>query len=280
MTKSHPSRVTAALLARLAWAATPLAVAVLIGALAWAGQPPAEARTAAAPDGQTVPTVTPTPTPPRSAPDDTPPPSQPTDTPQPGQPTDTPRPGQPTDTPAPPGHPTSTPPPAPDAPPTATPLPPALAPAAPVAPGRCWAVPTPGFAPVRRPALAFEAQSDEVLIVPGQTLHLRLLVANRSNAVVRNVVVCNPLVAALRPAQPVASQGAVRLEPEGLIAELGDLAPGREAQVSVTLAVPADYPLGSVIENQAWLFAEGQQASTGLWTWALPPAWLPPTGRN
>lgn len=271
MTKRNRSDAAGLLLVRLAWAATSLAVFVLIVALVLAGQPAAEARTAAAPDGQTVPTVTPTPTRPGQVPGDTPTPAQPTETPQPGQPTDTP---------VPPGQPTPTPLPPPNAPPTATPLPPALAPVAPVVPGRCWAVPTPGFAPVRQASLAFEAQSDETLIVPGQTLHLRLLVTNRGSAAVRNVVICNPLVSALRPAQPEASQGAVRLEPEGLIAELGDLAAGREAQVTVALTVPADYPLGGVIENQAWLFAEGQQASTGLWTWALPPAWLPPTGRN
>jgi hypothetical protein len=34
-----------------------------------------------------------------------------------------------------------------------------------------------------------------------------------------------------------------------------------------------------VIENQGWLFsAAGLRASTGLLTWALPPAYLPPTG--
>jgi hypothetical protein len=37
--------------------------------------------------------------------------------------------------------------------------------------------------------------------------------------------------------------------------------------------------LGGVIESQAWLFADGQRASTDLLTWALPPAYLPPTGR-
>lgn len=244
---------------RIAWAATLVGLLALLAALEMAGEQAAWARPESAPRNQTVPTLTPTPTRPGQNPTDTPSPSQPTDTPQPGQPT-------------------LTPPPPPNAPPTVTPLPPALVPVAPVVPSRCWAVPTPGFAPVRQPSLVFEAQSDEALVVPEQTLHLRLLVSNRGSAAVRDVVICNPLVAALEPAQPTASQGSVRLEPEGLIAELGSLAAGQQAEVSVVLAIPADYPLGGVIENQAWLFAGDQQASTGLWTWALPPAWLPPTG--
>jgi uncharacterized repeat protein (TIGR01451 family) len=139
-------------------------------------------------------------------------------------------------------------------------------------------VATPGFAAVRQPSLSFEAQSDETLVAPGQTLQLRLIVGNNGNAAVRDVVICNPLVAALEPAQPSVSQGTARLDPEGFIVELGNLPAGEQAEVLIDLVVPADYPLGGVIENQAWLFAEGQQASTGLWTWALPPAWLPPTG--
>ena len=67
--------------------------------------------------------------------------------------------------------------------------------------------------------------------------------------------------------------------PEGLVVEVGDLAPGATATAEMSLTIPVDFPLGGVIQNQAWLFAGGQKASTSLLTWALPPAYLPPTGK-
>lgn len=266
---------------RLTWAL----VAALLAALALLGSRPAAwARPSQAPDYQTVPTLTPTPTRPGQAtPTDTP---IPTDTPAPPQPPQPPPPPPP-----PPGQATATPTaplptPTPTATatavpprPTATPLPPAIAPVAPVAPGRCWTVPTPGFAPVRSPTLQFEAQSPEYLVVPGQTVNLRLVVANRDTQTARNVLICAPLNPALQRGPVVASQGRARWEAEGLIVEMGNLPPGAAAEVQLSLAIPPTYPLGGVIEAQAWLFAEGRQVSTGLLTWALPPAWLPPTGR-
>jgi hypothetical protein len=96
--------------------------------------------------------------------------------------------------------------------------------------------------------------------------------------VVKNVVICNPLDARLQHGKPITSQGRATLVPEGLVVELGDLAPGKGAKVELPLTIPPNYPLGGVIEDQAWLLAEGQQASTGVLTWALPPAYLPPTG--
>lgn len=247
---------------RLAWVMTAVIVAVIA---LLAAKPAAWARPDQLPGSQTVPTLTPTPTRPGQGP-----------TPTPVPPTNTPRPGEPTATLA-PDQPTNTPTPTPAGPlPTTTALPPALTP---VAPERCWTVPTPGFTPVRQANLLFEATSEETLVVPGQTLTLRLMVTNQGADPVSDVLICNPLVAGLRPEQPTASQGQVRLEQEGLIVELGDLAPGARVEVSLVLTIPADYPLGGVIESQAWLFAGDQQASTGLLTWALPPAWLPPTGR-
>ena len=65
---------------------------------------------------------------------------------------------------------------------------------------------------------------------------------------------------------------------EGLIVEVGDLLPGIKATAEMSLTIPVEFPLGGVIQDQAWLFAEGQRASTNLLTWALPPAYLPPTG--
>lgn len=231
-----------------------------------AAQPVAWARPGQAPAFQTVPTLTPTPTRPGQEPEPTRRP--PTDTPPPPP---TAAPGQPTATLMPP---TATP-----TAPASTPLPVSPTASSGALPISCWTVPTPGFSPERLDNLAFAAESGESLVVPGQTLTLRLTVANRGNSVARGVLICNPLPAALQRGQPNASQGRVRLEPQGLIAELGDLPAGQTAQVSLTLVIPPDYPLGGVIEDQAWLFSEGQRASTQLLTWALPPAWLPPTGQ-
>lgn len=142
----------------------------------------------------------------------------------------------------------------------------------------CWTAPTPGFSPLRLETLAIQVESDETLVVPGQVIHLRLLVTNRGSTMARNLLVCAPLDAALTRTQPTSSQGQVWLEEPGLVAQLAGLPAGRQAEVSIELSIPADYPLGGVIEHQAWLLAGSQRASSDLWTWALPPALLPPTG--
>lgn len=233
------------------------------------------------PDFQTVPTITPTPTRPGGGATSTP---AATDTPPPGA-TDTPA---PTDTP-PPGA-TATPTGAAaatataTATPTATPTATRAAPVAtlPVRPGAapCWAAPTPGFAPETTSALEWRAESAQFLATPGQTVTQRLLVRNTGASTLSNVVICNPLNPALVAGAPQTTQGQARIEPEGLLVELGSLAAGKSAEVTLDLTIPADYPLGGVIESQAWLLWDaGQRASSELLTWALPPAYLPPTGR-
>lgn len=224
---------------------------LILGLLA--AMPGAWALPEQSPDFQTVPTITPAPT--------SPPP-------QPPPPTDTPAPAPPTNTPEPAGTVTSS--------PTRTVQP---ATATPVGPNPCWAVPTPGFVAEPLPQLVFRALSDQSLVTPGQSITLRLTVENTGSSALSNILICNPLAPTLVPGTPVTSQGRARLEPQGLLVELGALAPGQTAQVQLTLDIPLDHPPGEVIENQAWLFAGGQRASTDLWTWALPPAYLPPTGR-
>ena len=113
---------------------------------------------------------------------------------------------------------------------------------------------------------------------PGQDATLELVVGNLSDQVVGNLLLCAPFDPDLVVTNPTASRGRAKLEPQGLVVELDELASGASARVSVDLGIPVDYPLGGVIESQALLFFNGQQASTDLWTWALPPAWLPPTG--
>lgn len=228
------------------------------------------------PDSQTVPTLTPTPTRPSGG-------GTATDTPPPGvPPTDTPPPGA-TATPTPPpgSTATSTSTPGPSATPTPTRT---RAAPGPAAPGQtdaslCWTVPTPGFVPESASSLRGRIASEQFLVVPGQTITQRLLVENTGAVALSEVVICNPLNPDLTPGQPTTTQGTARIEPEGLRVELGELAAGQSAQVELALRIPADYLLGDVIESQAWLFAAEQRASTELLTWALPPAYLPPTGR-
>jgi hypothetical protein len=121
-------------------------------------------------------------------------------------------------------------------------------------------------------------EGGQVLVEPGQNVTLELFIDNVGDQDIGNLLLCSPLDADLVPANPTASQGRVQLVSQGLAVELDDLAPGATVEVSVDLGIPGDYPLGGVIESQAWLFFDGQRASTDLWTWALPPAWLPPTG--
>ncbi len=234
-----------------------------------------------APDFQTVPTLTPSPTRPGAGATDTP---AATDTPPPGATaTDTPPPGATaTDTPPPGATATATPTATPTGTATATPTRAAPAATLTVRPGAalCWAVPTPGFAPERASALEWRVESPQFLVTPGQTITQRLLVRNTGASPLSNVVICNPLNPALAAGAPQTTQGQARIEPEGLLAELGSLAAGKSAEVKLELTIPADYPLGGVIESQAWLlWNSGQRASTELLTWALPPAHLPPTGR-
>lgn len=283
MSKKTSSNQKKRTLDRRARRALPWVVAgtLILGLLA--AIPSAWARPSQSPDFQTVPTITPTSQPPDATP--TPEPNEPTDTPEPGQPTDTP---VPTDTPAPvTPNATTTLTPTLGATPTsaASPVPggtpsPLATVSAVTAPSQCWTVPTPGFQPV--PAVAsidFKAITAQPLAVPGQTVKLQLAVTNKGTATLKNVLICNPLDPALTPGQPKASQGQVERDAKGLIATLGDLPAGKTATVDVDLTIPATQPLGGVIENQAWLFSNGQAASTNLLTWALPPAWLPPTGQ-
>ena len=252
----------------------PFAVAV-VGLLALgllSGSPDAWARPDQAPDYQTVPTLTPTPSPPGQGP--TPTPRPPTSTPV--QPTDTPRPSQPTNTPLATATSTAV---APS--PTNTPSPVgATATQGPMLPSQCWSVPTPGFVPVVLDDITLEARSEQRLVVPGQSLTLTLLVTNGTDTALSGLLICNPLDPALERGEPTVASGqaTTQLVAEGLVVQAVTLAPGRTVRVTLDLRVPSDHPLGGVIENQAWLFVEGQRASSDLLTWALPPAWLPPTG--
>lgn len=248
----------------------PWAVVIgVLGIMLLAAMPGAWALPSQSPDFQTVPTITPTPT--RPGPTNTPRPGQPTDTPAPGQPTDTPAPGQATDTPAPGVTPVAS--------LTITATQPAGG-AVPVLPANCWAVPTPGFAPQLVSGISFTVESDQFLVVPGQQTTLRYIVVNQGNSDLSGLLVCAPLEPFLERGAVTASDGEAQLVADGLVFELATLAAGASAQVELQLAIPADAPLGSVIENQAWLFAEGIQASTDLLSWALPPAYLPPTGHQ
>jgi len=236
-----------------------------------------------APDFQTVPTLTPTrpagatatPTRPAGATATPTQPGEPTNTPAPGAiPTETPGAATPTATSG-AGTPTATASVAPTA--SATPTRLRAAPA-PIGPSVCWTAPTPGFEPERMQALEFVADSNQGLVVPGQTLKLRLTVTNLGDKAIEDVLICNPLDPALRRGKPVVSQGKASLVSEGLIVEVGDLLPGGKATAEISLTIPVEFPLGGVIQDQAWLFAGSQRASTNLLTWALPPAYLPPTG--
>ena len=236
-----------------------------------------------APDFQTVPTLTPTrpagatATPPR--------PAGATATPtEPGGPTDTPAPGAtPTETPG-AGTPTVTPGTATVTATVTVALTPSVTPTrlgtalAPVGPNDCWTVPTPGVEQERMQGLEFVADSDQRLVVPGQTLKLRLTATNLGDKTIEDVLICNPLDQGLQRGTPKVSQGKASLVSEGLVVEVGDLLPGIKATAEMSLTIPVGFPPGGVIDDQAWLFAEGQRASTDLLTWALPPAYLPPTG--
>ncbi len=247
-----------------------MVVIIVLGIALLAAMPGAWALPSQSPDYQTVPTLTPTP--PRPGPTNTPRPGSPTNTPAPGQPTNTPAPVQPTNTPAPGVTTTAT--------VTATPTRPAGGVPSPVLPDRCWAMPTPGFSPQSAQDVSIVAESDQFLVVPGQQVTLRYIVANEGDTDLTDLLVCAPLEAILGRGAVTASDGEARLVADGLIFELVELAAGDSAQVEVQLTVPATAPLGSVIENQAWLFADGLQASSDLLTWALPPAYLPPTGHR
>lgn len=244
-----------------------VAGAIVLGLLAM--MPGVWALPEQAPDFQTLPTLTPTPTPRGATATPTRPAPNPTDTPAPSAtPADTPGPGTPTATPT--ASVVNTPSPTPTRAATVV-----LS----AGPSVCWTSPTPGFEPVSLDDLEFEATSDQGLVVPGQTITLRLDVTNLGTTSAEDLIICNPLDPALLRGKAMASQGKATLVPEGLIVELGDLPAGQSATAELTVTIPVNFPLGGVIEDQAWLYATGQQASTSLLTWALPPAYLPPTGK-
>ena len=136
------------------------------------------------PDFQTLPTLTPTPTPrgatatptrlgPSATPTDL---GAPTDTPVPdATPTETPGAGTPTAVAATPTAVAATPTAAAATPTAAAATPTRVGAApAPIGPSVCWTSPTPGFEPLRLEALEFEVTSDQYLVVPGQTISFRL----------------------------------------------------------------------------------------------------------
>lgn len=119
----------------------------------------------------------------------------------------------------------------------------------------CWTLPTPGFTP----SVAYHRlarRENASLVTPGQTVMLRLVVENTGQATLPAVLICNPLHQALLAGVPQTSQGTARIEQQGLVAELGDLPAGRQAQVEVSLSIPGDFPLGGVIEDQARPFQQ------------------------
>lgn len=245
-----------------------------------AALPAAWALPAQIPDSQTVPTLTPTrPSGGGSQPTATSPSGggSPTNTPQPGATaTPVPPPGA-TATATPPPGATATPTPTATVTPTATPT---LVPA-PIQPASqsCWTIPTPGFQPEQALSASWTAESDQYLVMPGQTITLRLIVKNTGTNQLANLTVCNPIMTGLVVGKPTSTQGRVWVEQPGIVAQLGNLAAGSTARIDVKLSIPATQPLGGVIENQGWLFSGNQRSSTNLLTWALPPAYLPKTGQ-
>ncbi|MEZ4770208.1 MAG: hypothetical protein R2844_17500 [Caldilineales bacterium] len=252
-------------------------VGIVLGLALLSAMPGAWALPSQSPDFQTVPLWTATPTSPGAT--NTPPPDDPTNTPIPGQPTDTPAPPQSTNTPAPGSTPSATANTTTTTTTTATATRPPVAATA-VVPATCLTVPTPGFSPQSVEGVGFAVESDQFLVVPGQQVRLRYIVTNQGDTDLTDLLVCAPLETILGRGQVSASDGTARLVADGLLFELAELGAGDSATAEVQLTIPANASLGSVIENQAWLFADGIQASTDLLTWALPPAYLPPTGHQ
>ena len=88
--------------------------------------------------------------------------------------------------------------------------------------------------------LEFVADSDQGLVVPGQTLKLRLTATNVGDKTIEDVLICNPLDQALQRGKPEVSQGKASLVSEGLVVEVGDLLPGIKATAEMSLTIPVD----------------------------------------
>lgn len=157
--------------------------------------------------------------------------------------------------------------------PSPTPIPPATStPAPPPAP---TPVPT---SPPQAADPVITKMSDSNAAAPGDTVTFTLRVTNKGTVVATNVIITDPIEDYLSIKDITASRGAVKIEGNTIVVNVGTLPPGEEVMIIILTSVKDGVAAGTIIHNQAWLAFDGGTRQSEIVAVGLPPAELPPVG--
>jgi hypothetical protein len=117
-------------------------------------------------------------------------------------------------------------------------------------------------------------------VLPGEELDVRLQIRNAATEATRGVLLSDALDAALQPLEVRASQGAVRVQGQSVVVDLGTVEAGQTVLVLIRARVDPGAAPGQIILNEASLFFDGGQTRSNTAAAGLPPSELPATGRG
>lgn len=112
-------------------------------------------------------------------------------------------------------------------------------------------VPVPTAPPDSKPDLTVTKRASSAQVLPGGRVTFIIQVCNVSEAAIDDVVAGDALPPELEVVSASASQGSVTVEGNWVLAELGSLAPGACAEITIVARVRADVPPGTQIVNTA-----------------------------
>jgi hypothetical protein len=130
------------------------------------------------------------------------------------------------------------------------------------------------------PELTAELVADPPWGIPGRSLAFRLTVRNVGADNASGLTVRGEFPTLITPRTASVSQGESMMEGQIARLQLGAIAPGATVSATIEGLIAPDAPPGAVVDVLfALSSAEGYQQSLGV-TIPLPPAELPPTGRE
>jgi hypothetical protein len=117
-------------------------------------------------------------------------------------------------------------------------------------------------------------------VLPSQEIDVRLQIRNAATEATRGVLLSDELDAALQPLEVRASQGAVRVQGQSVVVDLGTVEAGQTVLVLIRARVDPGAAPGQIILNEASLFFDGGRTRSNTAAVGLPPGELPATGRG
>ena len=117
-------------------------------------------------------------------------------------------------------------------------------------------------------------------VVPGQTIVIRLNVTNTSAQEVMGVLLTDRLDPGLQALEVKATQGAVRVQGQLVLIDMGTIEAGQTILAIIAARVDPGARNGQILLNQAAVDFYGGQASSEVAAAGLAPVELPATGRD